>query len=215
MGRTAEAQDALVAGVRLLSESNDRHGEGQARTWLAALYKNRGQMTDAHVQVEAALLAHRSVLDLHGEATALGTLGSLLREQGEIDAAQDAYRRALEGHIAVGNRSGEASVRGDMGTLALHRGELQAAQDAYAACLSLHRELGDLRRAGVVLGNLAMVLDLAGQTQAARLRNLEASPPTAASETGATKGTYLATWGHPICLWVGTKTLGATWGKRW
>lgn len=156
-GNAAGAEAHLLASRLLLEAAGDRAGEAVVLGNLGLLHMERGEMTLARSEQEAALAIQRST-SRKGYGVALGNLAILNRRQGRMEEARAQYEQALQIHREVGNRRDEGVVLGNLGLLGADQDRLEEARSHYEQALACHREIGNQRGEGVMLGNLGDLL---------------------------------------------------------
>jgi eukaryotic-like serine/threonine-protein kinase len=169
LGQTLEAGKACDQGRRLYEDSGDLAGEAQALHSAAEVPLNQGDLAQAKVLYEQALVLTRKIGDKRAIARELGNLGLIAAQQGDTASAEKIYAEALQDFGEAGDKHGMAVVTGNTGDLFHAEGRLGEALAEYRDALVLAREVGHKSSEAIdlqLIGNVLMEQgDLSAATQ--------------------------------------------------
>lgn len=157
IGRTADAEQRLLASLDAARSVGDRRGEGCALILLGELLTNAGRTEEARVALLAGLTAALDIGNLLLECEACGALGGLCQKLGALDEARSNYERALAAARQAADQRWEGGSLGNLGVTLADQGHNAEAEVCYRDALAISRELGDRQWEGNTLSNLGLL----------------------------------------------------------
>ena len=167
--RIGEPQKALETFTQALDLSLEKQMIGKTHGYLAAAYRELGDLDKALAWDLKALGIHRSLKNRRQETNTLADLGWIYLKKGETAAALDSFEEALRitGHAGEDNRRGRASALHGRGAALVTLGREREALPDLEAALGLRRDLEDSLSQASVLLELGQVRQALGQAGAA------------------------------------------------
>jgi tetratricopeptide (TPR) repeat protein len=147
---------------KVRSQEDARVGLAEARSGLATLAQQKGEVEKAQRFYKRSLSNFRKAGDQHGIADALYRLGFLVLRIGDTDAALNYYRESLNIRLRLGDDEwGEAVILYSLGNVFQQIGQIDEAGNHYKSSLTICKKIHNRRLEGIVLKALG---DLALQT---------------------------------------------------
>ncbi|MBI2923969.1 MAG: tetratricopeptide repeat protein [Planctomycetes bacterium] len=132
-----------------------------------------GQIEEAVVSFEQAILVHREMGHKPGLAIHIGNLGIARLRQGRFEDALASFEAAARLHADLGEPEGVARARGNEGNVMMQRREFEAAVARYREVAEEFRRLGLRNQEALYVGNLGAALIECGRLEEGRDRTLE------------------------------------------
>ena len=127
-GRSRESLEMFRRAVEAYRAIADPVGEGRCLNGVGALHKDLGEMTEAAVHLERALVLRRRTRDHRGEAVTLTTLGPVYQRLSHPERGLASALSMLCASLrAIGDRGGEGQVLYNLADLAQAEGQLSRA----------------------------------------------------------------------------------------
>jgi predicted ATPase/class 3 adenylate cyclase len=161
------AHELARQGLQIAEEIDHRALRGLAHNWLAAIARDRGDLTSARALFEQALLDWRESGNEVGATGALANLALVSLRAGDLDRAQQLAEEALELNRAIPYEIHAASDLLLLGLIALYRDERELAAVRLAESLTIQRDLADRVNAVAALELLAASFPPGEETEAA------------------------------------------------
>ena len=159
--RVDEALTAQQAAVRILRESDDRHGTVLALVSLADTLNDANRIDEATETAGEALSMARELGDPGLEGLALNSLGLSQRDAGQADPAAITFTASVAAFRQAGETENEGIASGNLGSALRAAGRLDQADAAYQAAASAYRNAGNRRDEGSALLDRAGTLRMA------------------------------------------------------
>ena len=164
-GASERAFAAFQEAREHFRSADDRRGEAESITALAALSRQMGRRKEAAEHYREAATRWQELGQVTREVRAWNDLGLTLWELSDLTAADAALARGFELARAQSDTFGEADLRNSQCLILPARGELRAALDCYREPLELFRRLGEPREEAAVLNNLGFAYFNLGEPQ--------------------------------------------------
>jgi tetratricopeptide (TPR) repeat protein len=158
-----EALTAQQAAVRIMRDSDDRHGTVAALVSLADTLRAANRIDEATAAVDEALSMARELDDARLEGFALNSLGLAQRSARPADRAAATFAAAVTAFRRAGDTENEGIASGNLGDALRAAGRLDEAGPAYRAAASAYRTAGNRSDEGSALLDLAGMLREAGR----------------------------------------------------
>lgn len=187
---STEAIDICRNALEASIAAKDPNGEAMMRTDLAALYYQRGDITQSAEMFQQAVKKFRQVGNRDGVATALSNFADARLSQGDLMEAKKLLEESIPEYQAVDDKEGVVLNLDSLGDIWRQNGELDKAEAAYQEGEALARKIGDKNATAYVLSGMGDLALDRGDLGAARkayeealaLRN-QAGEQQAAAET--------------------------------
>jgi CHAT domain-containing protein/tetratricopeptide (TPR) repeat protein len=166
VGDVPGALTSLRQSVREAQAAGQADAQSEARTSLAFVLLDRGQIGAALRQANAAEAAVRGV----ARARVRAQRGLILQRCGRLDDALEDYRAALPVLQRAGDLAWQARLRNNRGLLHAYRGALGLAEADLEAAKGLYRRLGQDLMAADAEWNLGFVAARRGDIPSALAR---------------------------------------------
>ena len=142
LGQYAEAEACLRSSVEFHKEQQTRDEAGWALYELAMLCREEGNLHQANVHAQEALMLFREIGDIKGEAWMQMVHGEIQRGYGAYYDALGHIELALTSFTSLRNKEGIASTLRDRGTVYEAIGKYEKALKDYEDALHIFNELG-------------------------------------------------------------------------
>ena len=169
MERFAEAIDLLPAALTIYQRLGFNGSEGDALRGLSQAHRGVGNLDQAQLLIERALVIAQQHDNRVWEAFWLIDLGHVQVARGELAAALTSYHRAATVQRRLGDRGREAGALDSAGETYQKLGRLAEAAGFHRVAIAVFRELGDDWQLALALDNLAITLAATGALADARV----------------------------------------------
>jgi eukaryotic-like serine/threonine-protein kinase len=163
-------RNALDASVA----AKDPNGEAMMRTDLAALYYQRGDITQSAEMFQQAVKKFKQVGNRDGVATALSNFADARLSQGDLMEAKKLLQESIPEYRAVDDKEGIVLNLDSLGDIWRQNGELDKAEAAYQQAEVIARKIEDKNATAYVLSGMGDLALDRGDLTLARKRYEEA-----------------------------------------
>jgi tetratricopeptide (TPR) repeat protein len=156
---STEAIDICRNALEASIAAKDPNGEAMMRTDLAALYYQRGDITQSAEMLQQAVKKFKQVGNRDGVATALSNFADARLSQGDLMEAKKLLQESIPEYQAVDDKEGVVLNLDSLGDIWRQNGELDKAEAAYQQAEVIARKIEDKNATAYVLsgmGDLAM-----------------------------------------------------------
>src|SRR5580658_255213 len=163
LSRLDQAEASCESAREIYARTGDRLGLAASMAYLAAVYCNQGNATEARRLYTQALDIDREIGNAKSDAQwALNGLAVLLMQQGDLAGARRLYEERLGMARLVGSRPDEASALGNIASMWLREGNLQRARELFEQALNRSQSIAAKANVASALNNLGQTLYLLG-----------------------------------------------------
>ena len=156
---STEAIDICRNALEASIAAKDPNGEAMMRTDLAALYYQRGDITQSAEMLQQAVKKFKQVGNRDGVATALSNFADARLSQGDLMEAKKLLQESIPEYQAVDDKEGVVLNLDSLGDIWRQNGELDKAEAAYQQAEVIARKIEDKNATAYVLsgmGDLAL-----------------------------------------------------------
>ena len=158
-------RNALEASIA----ARDPNGEAMMRTDLAALYYQRGDITQSAEMLQQAVKKFKQVGNRDGVATALSNFADARLSQGDLMEAKKLLQESIPEYQAVDDKEGVVLNLDSLGDIWRQNGELDKAEAAYQQAEVIARKIEDKNAIAFVLSGMGdLALDRGDLTLASK-----------------------------------------------
>jgi tetratricopeptide (TPR) repeat protein len=156
MGQWQECRDLNQRRLELATRTGDRVSEAWARTGIAFVAMQQGELDSARAGYERAADLFRGENRRRDELTPLIGLGRILNMMQDVEGARACYQRAWETAVVVGDHSQEGDAINNLGTLEADFGDMALAAQYFERVYHMNLDGGDPRGTVIPATNVAM-----------------------------------------------------------
>ena len=171
---STEAIDICRNALEASIAARDPNGEAMMRTDLAALYYQRGDITQSAEMLQQAVKKFKQVGNRDGVATALSNFADARLSQGDLMEAKKLLQESIPEYQAVDDKEGVVLNLDSLGDIWRQNGELDKAEAAYQQAEVIARKIEDKNAIAFVLSGMGDVALDRGDLTLARKRYEEA-----------------------------------------
>ena len=171
---STEAIDICRNALEASIAARDPNGEAMMRTDLAALYYQRGDITQSAEMLQQAVKKFKQVGNRDGVATALSNFADARLSQGDLMEAKKLLQESIPEYQAVDDKEGVVLNLDSLGDIWRQNGELDKAEAAYQQAEVIARKIEDKNATAYVLSGMGDVALDRGDLTLARKRYEEA-----------------------------------------
>jgi len=169
-----EAIDICRNALEASIAAKDPNGEAMMRTDLAALYYQRGDLTQSAEMLQQAVKKFKQVGNRDGVATALSNFADARLSQGDLMEAKKLLQESIPEYQAVDDKEGVVLNLDSLGDIWRQNGELDKAEAAYQQAEVIARKIEDKNATAYVLSGMGDLALDRGDLTLARKRYEEA-----------------------------------------
>ncbi len=170
---STEAIDICRNALEASIAAKDPNGEAMMRTDLAALYYQRGDITQSAEMLQQAVKKFKQVGNRDGVATALSNFADARLSQGDLMEAKKLLQESIPEYQAVDDKEGVVLNLDSLGDIWRQNGELDKAETAYHQAEVIARKIEDKNATAYVLSGMGDVALDRGDLALARTRYAE------------------------------------------
>ncbi len=167
---STEAIDICRNALEASIAAKDPNGEAMMRTDLAALYYQRGDITQSAEMLQQAVKKFKQVGNRDGVATALSNFADARLSQGDLMEAKKLLQESIPEYQAVDDKEGVVLNLDSLGDIWRQNGELDKAETAYHQAEVIARKIEDKNATAYVLSGMGDVALDRGDLALARTR---------------------------------------------
>ena len=171
---STEAIDICRNALEASIAAKDPNGEAMMRTDLAALYYQRGDITQSAEMLQQAVKKFEQVGNRDGVATALSNFADARLSQGDLMEAKKLLQESIPEYQAVDDKEGVVLNLDSLGDIWRQNGELDKAEAAYQQAEVIARKIEDKNATAYVLSGMGDLALDRGDLTLARKRYEEA-----------------------------------------
>ena len=171
---STEAIDICRNALEASIAAKDPNGEAMMRTDLAALYYQRGDITQSAEMLQQAVKKFKQVGNRDGVATALSNFADARLSQGDLMEAKKLLQESIPEYQAVDDKEGVVLNLDSLGDIWRQNGELDKAEAAYQQAEVIARKIEDKNATAYVLSGMGDLALDRGDLTLARKRYEEA-----------------------------------------
>ena len=171
---STEAIDICRNALEASIAAKDPNGEAMMRTDLAALYYQRGDITQSAEMLQQAVKKFKQVGNRDGVATALSNFADARLSQGDLMEAKKLLQESIPEYQAVDDKEGVVLNLDSLGDIWRQNGELDKADTAYRQAEVIARKIEDKNATAFVLSGMGDLALDRGDLTLARKRYEEA-----------------------------------------
>src|ERR1700735_1979753 len=171
---STEAIDICRNALEASIAAKDPNGEAMMRTDLAALYYQRGDITQSAEMLQQAVKKFEQVGNRDGVATALSNFADARLSQGDLMEAKKLLQESIPEYQAVDDKEGVVLNLDSLGDIWRQNGELDKAEAAYQQAEVIARKIEDENATAYVLSGMGDLALDRGDLTLARKRYEEA-----------------------------------------
>ena len=166
---STEAIDICRNALEASIAARDPNGEAMMRTDLAALYYQRGDITQSAEMLQQAVKTFKQVGNRDGVATALSNFADARLSQGDLMEAKKLLQESIPEYQAVDDKEGVVLNLDSLGDIWRQNGELDKAEAAYQQAEVIARKIEDKNAIAFVLSGMGdLALDRGDLTLASK-----------------------------------------------
>jgi tetratricopeptide (TPR) repeat protein len=143
VGQSDAADTMIDAGLAIVREQVDPHGEADLLVGRSELYARRSQFADARGDLDEALILYRTARDLESAARTILAQARISRQEGRLDDAMSLLRGGRKYAADYEMRELEAQFVMESALIRMDTGEMGAARPLVAEALALFGSLSD------------------------------------------------------------------------
>ena len=171
---STEAIDICRNALEASIAAKDPNGEAMMRTDLAALYYQRGDITQSAEMLQQAVKKFKQVGNRDGVATALSNFADARLSQGDLMEAKKLLQESIPEYQSVDDKEGVVLNLDSLGDIWRQNGELDKAEAAYQQAEVIARKIEDKNATAYVLSGMGDLALDRGDLPLARKRHEEA-----------------------------------------